>query len=48
MLPLWIFLAFMGSLVVGSLAANAAGKLPSAEQLQLQDQAGHKKIEGWS
>jgi hypothetical protein len=48
MLPFWIFVAFIAALVIGSTIANAAGKLPTAEELQLQDQARYKKIEGWS
>ena len=48
MLPFWIFVAFMGGLVVGSLVADALGKLPTAEQLEAEDRARYKKIEGWS
>ena len=48
MLPIWIFVAFMAALVLGSVIANAMGKLPTAEELVLQDQARYKKIEGWS
>ena len=48
MIEIWIFAVFMGGLVVGSLIANALGKLPNAEQLQAEDQARYKKIEGWS
>ena len=32
MLPFWIFVVFMGSLVIGSLIADALGKLPTAEE----------------
>jgi hypothetical protein len=39
MLPFWIFLAFMVGLIVGSLIANALGVLPTAEELEQQDQA---------
>jgi hypothetical protein len=45
MLPVWIFVAFMGSLVIGSLIADALGKLPTAEQLQAEDQARFTKLE---
>jgi hypothetical protein len=45
MLEFWIFLAFMGGLVVGSVIANVAGVLPTAEQLAEQDQARFTKIE---
>jgi hypothetical protein len=44
-LPFWIFLAFMGAIVVGSLVANAAGVLPDAEELARQDTARFRKIE---
>jgi hypothetical protein len=45
MLPFWIFLAFMGAVVVGSLIANAVGALPGSEELERQDQARFAKIE---
>jgi hypothetical protein len=45
MLPFWIFLAFMGCLIVGSLIANALGVLPTAEEQEQQDQARMTKIE---
>jgi hypothetical protein len=48
MLPFWIFVVFMGSLVIGSLIADALGKLPTAEQLQAEDQARYKKFENES
>jgi len=48
MIEIWIFAVFMGGLVVGSLIANALGKLPNAEQLEAEDRARYKKIEGWS
>jgi len=48
MIEIWIFAVFMGGLVVGSLIANAMGKLPNAEQLEAEDRARYKKIEGWS
>jgi hypothetical protein len=35
-LPIWIFVAFIAALVIGSTIANAAGKLPTAEELQLR------------
>jgi hypothetical protein len=48
MLPFWIFIAFMGSLVAGALIADALGKLPTAEELQAEDQARYKKLESWA
>ena len=45
MLPFWIFLAFMGSLIIGSLIANAVGALPDAAELERQDQTRFTKIE---
>ena len=45
MLPFWIFLAFMGAIIVGSLIANALGVLPSADELEEQDKARFAKIE---
>jgi hypothetical protein len=33
-----IFVGFIAALVVGSLIANALGRLPTAEQLQVEDQ----------
>ena len=45
MLPFWIFLAFMGCLIVGSLIANALGALPGSEELERQDQARLTRIE---
>jgi hypothetical protein len=44
-LPFWIFLAFMGCIIVGSLIANAVGVLPNSEELEQQDQARFTKIE---
>jgi hypothetical protein len=44
MLPFWIFLAFMGALIIGSLIANAAGVLPNSEQLEQEDQARFARI----
>ena len=41
----WIFLAFMGALIVGSLIADRLGKLPTAEELQAEDQAQYRKFE---
>jgi hypothetical protein len=45
MLPFWIFLAFMGGVIVGSLVANALGVLPDAQELEQQDHARFAKIE---
>jgi hypothetical protein len=45
MLPFWIFLAFIGGLVIGSLIANAAGVLPNSEGLEREDRARFTKIE---
>ncbi len=45
MLPFWIFLAFMGSLIAGSLIANGLGALPNSEELVRQDEARFAKIE---
>jgi hypothetical protein len=44
-LPFWIFLAFIGGVVIGSLIANAAGVLPNSEELEEQDRARFAKIE---
>jgi hypothetical protein len=45
MLPFWIFLAFIGGIVIGSLIANALGVLPDAAALEQQDQARFTRIE---
>lgn len=45
MLPFWIFLAFMGAIIIGSLIANGLGALPNSEELEQQDQARFTKIE---
>ena len=45
MIEVWIFIAFMGGLVVGSLVANGLGRLPSAEQLEAEDQARMSKFQ---
>ena len=38
LLPLAVFLVFIMGLVIGSLIASATGHLPTAEELQRQDQ----------
>jgi hypothetical protein len=45
LLPFWIFLAFIGGIIVGSLVANALGALPNSEQLEQQDRARFAQIE---
>ena len=44
MLPFWIFLAFMGAVIVGSLIADGVGALPNSEELERQDRARFAKI----
>jgi hypothetical protein len=43
--PIWIFVAFIGALVIGSVIAQALGVLPSAEELEAQDRARFRKLE---
>jgi hypothetical protein len=43
--PIWIFVAFIGALVIGSLIAQRLGVLPSAEELEAQDRARFRKLE---
>jgi hypothetical protein len=45
MLPVVIFIVFMGGLVIGALIANALGRLPNAEQLEAEDRARFRKLE---
>ena len=45
MLPLVIFIVFIVGLAVGSLIANALGRLPSAEELQEEDRARARKFQ---
>jgi hypothetical protein len=40
-----IFIVFIMGLVVGSLVANALGRLPSAEELEEQDRLRLRKLE---
>jgi hypothetical protein len=44
-IQVWIFVVFMGGIVIGGLVANAAGVLPDAEQLEEQDRARFTKAE---
>jgi hypothetical protein len=45
MAPFWIFVVFIGGIVIGSVIANITGALPTAEELAEQDQARFTKIE---
>jgi hypothetical protein len=47
MAELIIFFTFFGLLVVGALVTDARGVLPSAEELQAQDEARNAKIRRW-
>jgi hypothetical protein len=39
MIEVALFIAFITCLVVGSLIANSLGRLPTAEELEAEDQA---------
>jgi hypothetical protein len=45
MLPIVIFCVFIAAIVVGSLVANALGRLPNSEELALEDQRRWGQIE---
>ena len=45
MIEVVILIVFFGGLVIGSLVANARGRLPSAEGLQEEDRARLQRIE---
>jgi hypothetical protein len=45
MLPIVIFVIFIALLVIGSVVANALGRLPNAEQLEAEDRARFRKLE---
>jgi hypothetical protein len=45
MIQIWIFIAFIACLVIGSLVANALGRLPNSEELEAEDQARYRKMQ---
>jgi hypothetical protein len=45
MLPIVLFVVFFVLLILGSLIAQALGRLPSAEQLQVEDRARMRKYQ---
>ena len=44
MIEIILFSVFFAGIVIGGLIADAAGRLPSAEELQAEDRARYAKI----
>jgi len=45
MIPMVVFALFFAALVIGSLIADALGKLPTAEELQEEDRARARRFQ---
>jgi hypothetical protein len=45
MMPIVVFALFFAAVVIGSLIADARGKLPTAEELQEEDRVRYKRFQ---